>query len=80
MEFELRARVLPIQEVLQSATTLAAKLCRMEGEIGALVPGAFADLLVVEGDPTRDVTLFQNDGRALRAIMRGGRFFKNELN
>jgi imidazolonepropionase-like amidohydrolase len=40
MEFELRARVLPIQEVLQSATTLAAKLCRMEGEIGALVAGA----------------------------------------
>ena len=79
MEFELRARVLPIREVLQSATTLAAKLCRMEGEIGALVPGAFADLLVVEGDPTQDVTLFQDDGRALRAIMRGGRFFKNEL-
>lgn len=79
MEFEIRARVLPLQEVLASATTLAAKLCRMEGEIGALAPGAFADLLVVEGDPTKDATLFQDDGRALRAIMRGGRFFKNEL-
>jgi imidazolonepropionase-like amidohydrolase len=79
MEFELRARVLPVQEVLASATTLAAKLCRMEGEIGVLAPGAFADLLVVEGDPTRDVSPFQDDGRALRAIMRGGRFFKNEL-
>jgi imidazolonepropionase-like amidohydrolase len=79
MEFELRSRVLPMQEVMQSATTTAAKLCRMEGEIGALVPGAHADLLVVDGDPLSDPQLFQNDGRALRAIMRGGQFFKNEL-
>jgi imidazolonepropionase-like amidohydrolase len=79
MEFELRSRVLPMQEVLQSATTTAAKLCRMDGEIGALVPGAHADLLVVDGDPLSDPQLFQNDGRALRAIMRGGQFFKNEL-
>ncbi|PZU84980.1 MAG: peptidase M38 [Chelatococcus sp.] len=79
LEFELRASVLPLPEVLASATSTAAKLCRMEGEIGALVPGAYADLLVVDGDPTKDATLFQNDGRALRAIMRGGQFFKNEL-
>jgi imidazolonepropionase-like amidohydrolase len=79
LEFELRAQVLPLPEVLASATSVAAKLCRMEGEIGALVPGAYADLLVVDGDPTRNATLFQNDGRALRAIMRGGEFFKNEL-
>lgn len=79
LEFELRAQVLPLPEVIASATSVAAKLCRMEGEIGALVPGAYADLLVVDGDPTRDATLFQNDGRALRAIMRGGQFFKNEL-
>ncbi|KPF67601.1 peptidase M38 [Bosea sp. AAP35] len=80
LEFELRARVLPLSEVLASATSTAAKLCRMEGEIGALVPGAYADLLVVDGDPLSDPQLFQNDGRALRAIMRGGKFFKNELN
>ena len=79
LEFELRSRVLPMQEVMASATTTAAKLCRMEGEIGALVPGAYADLLVVDGDPLDDPKLFQNDGRALRAIMRGGQFFKNEL-
>ena len=79
LEFELRSRVLPMQEVMASATTTAARLCRMEGEIGALVPGAYADLLVVDGDPLEDPKLFQNDGRALRAIMRGGQFFKNEL-
>ncbi|MEZ2409276.1 amidohydrolase family protein [Bosea sp. RCC_152_1] len=65
---------------METATTTAAKLCRMKGEIGVLAPGSYADLLVVDGDPTQDPTLFQNDGQALRAIMRSGRFFKNELN
>ncbi|MFC7734972.1 amidohydrolase family protein [Roseomonas sp. GCM10028921] len=80
MEFEIRARVLPVHEILFSATTLAARLCMMEGEIGTLAPGAKADLLVVEGDPLRDISVLANGGAAMRAIMRDGRFFKNELN
>ena len=80
MEFEIRARVLPVHEILFSATTLAARLCMMEGEIGVLAPGAKADLLVVEGDPLKDISVLANGGAAMRAIMRDGRFFKNELN
>ncbi|MBB5693278.1 metal-dependent hydrolase family protein [Muricoccus pecuniae] len=80
MEFEIRARVLPVHEILFSATTLAARLCMMEGEIGTLAPGAKADLLVVEGDPLKDISVLANGGTAMRAIMRDGRFFKNELN
>jgi imidazolonepropionase-like amidohydrolase len=80
MEFEIRARVLPVHEVLDSALTLAARLCMMEGEIGVLAPGAKADLLVVDGNPLEDLALLQNQGAAMRAIMRDGRFFKNELN
>lgn len=80
MEFEIRARVLPVHEVLDSALTLAARLCMMEGEIGILAPGAKADLLVLDGDPLKDLSLLQNQGAAMRAIMRDGRFFKNELN
>ncbi|SHJ17909.1 Imidazolonepropionase [Roseomonas rosea] len=80
MEFEIRARVLPVHEILVSATTLAARLCMMEGEIGVLAPGAKADLLVVDGDPLKDLSCLQNQGAAMLAIMRDGRFFKNELN
>jgi imidazolonepropionase-like amidohydrolase len=80
MEFEIRARVLPVHEILESATTLAAKLCMMEGEIGILAPGARADLLVVDGDPLKDLACLQNQGAALLAIMRDGRFVKNQLN
>jgi imidazolonepropionase-like amidohydrolase len=39
--------------------------------------GAHADLLVVDGDPYRDISLFQDGGRNLAAIMLGGRFVRN---
>ena len=78
-EFAIRGRVLPAREVIASATTVAAKLCRMEGEIGALRPGAFADLLVVDGDPLDSLDLLGHQGAHLSAIMKGGRFHKNAL-
>ena len=78
MEFELLARVLPVPDILRSATLVAAKLCRMEGQVGVLAPGSFADLLVVDGDPFRDLGLLQQPER-MAAIMRGGRFFQNKL-
>ncbi|MBV8913176.1 MAG: amidohydrolase family protein [Acetobacteraceae bacterium] len=80
MEFEIRSRVLPAHEIIASATTLAARLCMMEGEIGVLAAGAYADLLVVDGDPYRDLGVLQHDGAHMAAIVRGGRFVKNEMN
>ena len=32
-----------------------------------------------DGDPTKDLKLFQEEGRHLAAIMKGGRFYKNRL-
>ncbi len=79
MEFELRARVLPTANIIASATTLAARLCMMEGQIGVLGEDAFADMLVVDGDPYRDLSVLQHDGAHIPAIIRGGRFVKNNL-
>lgn len=78
-EWEIRARVLPIAEIIRSATLVGAKLCRLEGQVGALVPGAHADLLIVDGDPYRDVRVLQDDGAHMAAIMKGGAFYKNAL-
>ena len=38
-----------------------------------------ADLLVVDGNPLGDLGLFQEQGRHLAAIVKGGRFHKNQL-
>ena len=71
--------MLPAREILASATTVAARLCRMEGEICVLRAGAFADLIVVDGDPLANLDLLGHQGRHLSAIMKGGRFHKNAL-
>ncbi len=79
MEFEILARVLPRAEILRSATIIGARLCRMEGQIGEVVPGALADMIVVDGDPYSDLACLQDDGRHMPMIMRGGWIAKNQL-
>jgi len=78
-EFLIRRDVMPAMEIIQSATTVNAKLVQKDGELGELVAGAYADLLVVDGDPSQDLNLLQDQGAHLSAIMKGGRFYKNRL-
>lgn len=75
----IHARVMSNHEVIQSATLVNARILRQEGKLGELVPGAFADLLVIDGNPYADLSVFKDGGPNLRAIMKGGKFFKNEL-
>ena len=72
-EFALRAAVQTPVQVLQSATIQAARLMQKEGQIGQITPGAWADLLVVDGDPTLDGTLLGDPARAIRMLVQGGR-------
>ena len=67
------------REILQSATIVAARLMRQESHIGQIVPGAFADLLIVDGDPLRDITLLADPERAILALWQGGRVVSDRL-
>lgn len=58
-------------EAIMCATKSNAIAMRMEGELGVVAPGYRADLLVVEGDPSRDVTVLQ-DRRHLCAVVSRG--------
>jgi imidazolonepropionase-like amidohydrolase len=78
-EFTLRREVFTPLELLRQATSVAAEMMMMEGRIGCIAPGAFADLIVVDGDPLKDIGLVAADGAHLRAIVRGGELVKNEL-
>jgi imidazolonepropionase-like amidohydrolase len=60
---------------IQSATSRAADMLDMKGEIGAIAPAAFADVIAVKGDPLKDVTEL---GR-VRFVMHDGSIFRNEL-
>jgi imidazolonepropionase-like amidohydrolase len=50
-EFRLRAEVQPAADIIRSATVTAARMLRMDGQLGIVAPHAVADLLVVAGDP-----------------------------
>lgn len=78
-EFVIRAEVLPPIDVIRAATTVAAQVLRREGKLGCLRPGAFADIILVEGDPLKDLSLLGTQGRHLPVIMKDGRFHKNTL-
>ncbi len=78
-EFLLRREVLSPIEIIRSATTIGAQVVRMEGRLGTLAPGAFADLIVVDGNPLENLGVLQEQGRHLAAIMKGGQFHKRVL-
>ncbi len=78
-EFSLRSRVVKPMEVIRSATTIGAKVLRHEGKLGCIKPGAFADLLVVDGNPLKDLAVLEGQGKHMQVIMKAGRFHKNTL-
>jgi len=78
-EFTLRLPAMSPVEALQSATIDAARLLRAEGEIGELVEGARADLLVVDGDPTVDLGMLTAPETGIRLLMQGGRVVRSGL-
>jgi imidazolonepropionase-like amidohydrolase len=78
-EFGIRAKVLAPAEILRSATLVNAEILGRPGELGVVAPGALADLLVVDGNPLADVSILEGQGERLRAILKAGRFHKNQL-
>ena len=63
-------------ETLVAATKHGGEIMGKPGELGVIIAGALADLLVVDGDPLADITLFQNRGK-LRTIMKDGILHKS---
>ena len=78
-EFLIRSEVLSPMEIIRSATLIGAEILRMEGKLGTLKPGAYADLLLIDGNPLKDLGLFQDQGAHIPVIMQGGKFYKHAL-
>ena len=78
-EFTLRRQVQPPADILRSATTMAARLLRLEGQVGVVAPGASAGLLVVDGDPLQDIGVLTDPQRRLKLVMARGRLSVNHL-
>ncbi|MBI4428625.1 MAG: amidohydrolase family protein [Ignavibacteriales bacterium] len=64
----------PLQAI-KSATTVAAELLDMKGQLGEISPGAFADIVAVKDDPLKDISALERVG----FVMKDGTVYKNEM-
>jgi imidazolonepropionase-like amidohydrolase len=78
-EFEMRIGLDESANIIASATRINADLLNQRGSLGTISAGAYADLLVVQGDPLRDVRVLTDPARNLKLIMKDGVIYKNEL-
>jgi imidazolonepropionase-like amidohydrolase len=77
MELLVKAGMTPM-EALVATTKIASEVLGLEKKIGTLEKGKLADLIVVDGNPLKDISVLQEKDNIL-AIMRGGCFHKNQL-
>jgi imidazolonepropionase-like amidohydrolase len=75
-EFTLRAKVLPAIDVLRSACAVNAELMGQTGKLGCIRAGAFADILVLDGNPLEDMSVLGSGGDRIPVIMKDGVFHK----
>ena len=73
-------------DILKMATSVNAELLALSGprnpypgKLGVVEEGAFADLLLVDGDPIANISLIAEPEQQLKIIMKDGRIYKNTL-
>jgi imidazolonepropionase-like amidohydrolase len=79
LELELKARVLGAMGAIVATTKTNAELLKKEKELGTIAPGKLADLILVNGDPLKDIKIFQQYQEKITVIIQGGRVYKNIL-
>jgi len=86
-EWVARAKLFTSPEIMLQATSIGADLIQMSGErnrykegpLGVIEEGAYADLIIVDGNPLEDITILANPDKNLKLIMKDGKVYKNTL-
>lgn len=85
-EFVLRTQWFTPAEILRQATSSSAELLAMSGprnpypgKLGVIEEGAYADLLLINGNPLADIKILTKPDENLALIMKDGKIYKNNL-
>ena len=86
-EFVARQRYFSAYEILLQATSGNAALFALSGlrhpygagKLGVIQPGAYADILLIKGNPLQDITLLANPEENIDLIIKGGKIFKDQM-
>lgn len=71
---EVEFGMTPMQAI-QTSTSRAAELLEMQGKLGVIAPGAYADVIAVSGDPLRDVNVLKN----VSFVMKDGEVYRSSV-
>lgn len=77
LELMVDAGMTPM-EAIQAATSIGAEVLGLEDRLGTLEPGKLADLLMIDGDPSKDIRILQDNHRILM-VMKGGNIAYSSL-
>ncbi|HAT1768313.1 TPA: amidohydrolase family protein [Legionella pneumophila] len=78
-EFEMLKELDSAANIIRSATVVNAELLMQKGILGVISEGAYADLLVVDGNPLVNLNVLLRPDENLKLIMKDGVIYKNEL-
>ncbi len=86
-EFAARAKYFSNIEILRQVTSLNGELLALsnrrnpypDAKLGLIEKGAYADIIIVEGNPLKDVTLLGKPAKNIKLIMKDGKVYKNTL-
>ena len=87
LEFAARAKFFSPVEILKQATSENAELFELSGlrhpypvgPLGVIAEGAYADLLVIDGNPLEDISIMTDPEKNFKIIMKDGKLYKNSL-
>jgi imidazolonepropionase-like amidohydrolase len=78
-EFLIRADVLGAAAAIRSATLIGAEVLGVPEKLGCIAPGAWADMIVVDGNPFKDIACLTGQGEHIPLVMKGGKIEFDEL-
>ncbi|BAN27043.1 metal-dependent hydrolase family protein [Caballeronia insecticola] len=78
-ELSIRADIVGAFEAIRQATATGAEIINMKGKLGVVAAGAYADLLVVDGDPLKDIRVLTGQGERIAGVMKNGAWVRETL-
>ena len=78
-ELSIRANIVGAFEAIRQATAIGAEIVNMKGKLGVVAAGAYADLLVVDGDPLKDIRVLTGQGERIAGVMKNGAWVREKL-
>ena len=72
-EFAIRSEIESARDILHAMYVVNPRLCRMEGEIGTLTPGAHGDAVISKVNPLDDIAALTDPGSVLSTVVKGGK-------